>query len=92
MLRLCLVVESGATLGRGAQASHLGDFSSLLSTGSGMRGLEQRQHSGSVAVHTGLAALRHVGSSWARDRTHVPCIARRIVKHWTTREALNNPA
>ena len=37
--------------------------------------------------HVGLVALRHVGSSWARDRTCVPCIARCIVNHWTTREA-----
>ena len=35
----------------------------------------------------GLIALRHVGSSWARDRTCVPCIARWILNHWTTREA-----
>ena len=30
---------------------------------------------------------RHVGSSPTRDRTCVPCIARRILNHWTTREA-----
>ena len=36
---------------------------------------------------TGLAALKHVGSSQTRDWTHVPCIARRILNHWTTREA-----
>ena len=28
-----------------------------------------------------LVALRHVGSSWTRDRTHVPCIGRRILNH-----------
>ena len=37
--------------------------------------------------HTGLAALRHLGSSWTRDRTHVSCIGRQILYHWTTREA-----
>ena len=34
-----------------------------------------------------LAALRHVESSWTRDRTHVPCIGRRrILIRRTTRE------
>ena len=32
----------------------------------------------------GSTALRHVGSSWPRGGTHVPCIGRRIVNHWTT--------
>ena len=35
---------------------------------------------------TGLVAPRHVGSSRTRDQTHGPCIGRRILKHWTTRE------
>ena len=35
---------------------------------------------------TGLVALRHVESSWIRDQIHVPCIGRRILCHWTTRE------
>ena len=33
----------------------------------------------------GLVTPRHVGSSWVRDRTRVPC--RQIPNHWTTREA-----
>ena len=37
--------------------------------------------------HTGLVAPRHVGSSWTRAQTHVPCIGRRILNHCTTREA-----
>ena len=36
--------------------------------------------------HMGLNALRHVGSSWTRDQTYVPCIGRQIPNHWTTRE------
>ena len=36
--------------------------------------------------HTGLVVPRHVGSSWTRARTHVPCIGRRILNHCTTRE------
>ena len=37
--------------------------------------------------HTGLVAPWHVGSSWTRTRTHVPCIGRRILNHCATREA-----
>ena len=35
----------------------------------------------------GPAALRHVGSSWTRARTHFPCIGRQTFNHCTTREA-----
>ena len=35
----------------------------------------------------GLSCSRHVGSSPTRDQTLVPCIARQILNHWTTREA-----
>ena len=35
----------------------------------------------------GLVAPRHVGSSWTRARTHVPCIGRRILNQCATREA-----
>ena len=31
-------------------------------------------------------ALWHMGSSWTRYQTHVPCIGRQILNHWTTRE------
>ena len=34
----------------------------------------------------GLVAPWHVGSSWTRARTHVPCIGRRILNHCATRE------
>ena len=36
----------------------------------------------------GLAAWRHVGSSWIRDSTCVSCIGRQILYHWPTRESL----
>ena len=39
--------------------------------------------------HMGFVAPRHTGSSWTRDRTSVPCIARQILYLWTTREAPN---
>ncbi|XP_067580499.1 myotubularin-related protein 8 isoform X2 [Pseudorca crassidens] len=40
---------------------------------------------------TGLATLRHVGSSRTRAQTHVPCISRRTLNHCATREAHNVP-
>ena len=41
----------------------------------------------SVVVAHGFSCPGHVGSSWPRDRTHVPCIGSQILNHWTTREA-----
>ena len=35
---------------------------------------------------TGLVAPRHVGSSWVRARTRVPCIGWQIFNHRTTKE------
>ena len=34
----------------------------------------------------GLVALQHVESSWTRDQTHVLCIGRWVLNHWTMRE------
>ena len=34
----------------------------------------------------GLATLQHVGSSWTRDQTHVPCVDMWSLNHWATRE------
>ena len=36
--------------------------------------------------YTGLVAPWQVGSSRIRDQTHVPCIRRWVLNHWTTRE------
>ena len=52
---------------------------------SGSRALERRLSS---CGDMGLVAPRHVGSSWTRDRTHVPCIGRQILNHCATREVL----
>ena len=38
-------------------------------------------------LHMGFVAPQHVRSSQTRDQTGVPCIARRILNHWTTKEA-----
>ena len=34
----------------------------------------------------GLVAPQHMGSSWTRDQTHVPCVGRQILNHCATRE------
>ena len=39
--------------------------------------------------HTDLVTPWHVGSSQTRVRTCVPCIGRRILNHWTSREVPN---
>ena len=39
---------------------------------------------------SGLVALWHLGSSWARDQTHVPCTGRWILNYWITKKAPNS--
>ena len=39
--------------------------------------------------HTGLVAPQHVGSPWTRDRTHVPCIGRRVLICWNSQHVFN---
>ena len=75
--------QAGATLHRGARASH-------------RRGLSRcgAQAPDAQAQHlwlTGLAAPRHVGSSRSGARTRVPCIGRRTPNHCATREAQYGP-
>ena len=58
-----------------------------------VRGLQQLWLAGSRVQaqqlwRMGLVALRHVGSSWTRARTHVPYIGRWILNHCASREAL----
>ena len=88
------VGRAGATLHCGAWASHCSGFSCC---GAQARALGVQTSvvvacglwsTGSVAVvHEGLVAPLHVGSSWTRDRTRVPCIGRQILNHCATREA-----
>ena len=40
----------------------------------------------SCAAVKSLHAPRHVGSSRTKDRTHVPCVGRWVLNHWTTKE------
>ena len=71
MRRLSLVVASGGY-------SSLRWLLLLQSTGS----RAQAQY----LWHTGFVALRHVGSSFTRARTHVPYIGRRILRHCAIKE------
>ena len=70
----------GATLHRGARASHCRGLSHC-----GAQAPDAQAQSSWV---TGLAALRHVGSFQTRARTRVPCIGRQILNHCATRESL----
>ena len=38
--------------------------------------------------HPGLAAPWHMDSFLTRNQTHVPCIGRQILNHWTPKEVL----
>ena len=77
---LSLVAASGATLHRGARASHCRGLSCC--------GAQAPDAQAQQLWLTGLAAPRHVGSSQNGTRTRVPCIGRRIPNHCATREAL----
>ena len=71
--------QVGATLHRGARASH---YRGLIRCGAQAPDAQAQQ-----LRPTGLAAPRHVGSSRAGARTRVPCIGRRIPNRCATREA-----
>ena len=70
----------GATLHRGARASHHRG----LSCGAQAPDAQAQQ-----PWLTGPVAPRHAGSSQTRARTRVPCIGRQTLNHCATREALN---
>ena len=53
------------------------------------RGLQQLRLAVQLSRSTRLVTPWHVGSSRTRAQTRVPCIARQILNHWTTREAPN---
>ena len=71
--------QAGATLHRGARASH---YRGLSCCGAQAPDVQAQQ-----LWLTGLVAPRHVGSSQTRARTRVPCISRQILNHCATREA-----
>ena len=71
--------QAGATLHRGARASHCCSLSCC--------GAQAPDTQAQQLWLTGPAAPRHVGSSQTRARTRVPCISRQILNHCATREA-----
>ena len=64
----------------GVQASHCSGFSFCRAQALGA-------WASVVAVH-GLVALQDVGSFWPRNQTGIPCIARQIPNHRTTKKCL----
>ena len=71
--------QVGATLHRGARASHY--------RGPSRRGAQAPDAQAQQLRLTGPAAPRHVGSSQTRAQTRVPCISRQTPNHCATREA-----
>ena len=71
--------QAGATLPRGARASH---YRGLSCCGAQAPDAQAQQ-----LWLTGLVTPRHVGSSQTRAGTRVPCIGRQILNHCATREA-----
>ena len=56
--------------------------------GSSIHGIFHGLEWGAIAFSglTSLVALNHVSPSHIRDWTHIPCIGRKILSQWTTRE------
>ena len=71
--------QAGATLHRGARASHY--------RGPSRCGAQAPDAQAQQLWLTGPVAPRHVGSSQTRARTRVPCISRQTLNHCATREA-----
>ena len=73
------MLRAGATLHRGARASH---YRGLSCCGAQAPDAQAQQ-----LWLRGPVAPQHVGSSQTRARTRVPCTGRRTPNHCTTREA-----
>ena len=85
------VFDAACGLYLAAQASHCDGFSCCTAWAPGHRAQQLRlpgSRAHDLQLCTGLVALQHVGSSRIRDRTHVPCVGRRILYHWITGEVL----
>ena len=82
-----------AILSCGVQASHCSGFSCRIGFSNCGTWVQQLWLAGSRAQaqqlwRVGLVALQHVGSSWTRARTRVPCVGRQILNHCATKEVL----
>ena len=76
----------GATPHCSAWASHCSGFSCCGAPALGARASVVVAHGLQQLWHAGLVAPQHVGSSWTRAQTCVPCIGRQILYHCATRE------
>ena len=74
--------QAGATLHRGARASHHRGLSRC--------GAQAPDAQAQQLWLTGPATPRHAGSSQTRARTRVPCIGRQTLNHCATREDPND--
>ena len=77
---LSLVMASWGYSSLGARAAHRGSFSHCRAQALGVGASVATAHRLSCG-----GALRHVGSSWIRDQTHVSCIGRQVSIHCGTR-------
>ena len=67
--------EARTSLHCGAQVPHYSGFSCFSS-----------RLQASVVVEHGLSDSKACGILWIKDQTHVSCIGRQILSHWTIRE------
>ena len=72
----------------GAWASHCGGFSCCEAWALGLWESVVAVHGFSSCGNKLSCSLAH-GIFWTKDWTHIPCIARQILNHWTIRETLN---
>ena len=84
---LSLVAASGSYSSLWCAGFSLSWLPLLQSTGSRCAGFSSCGTRGQQLWHTDLVALRHVGSSQARDGTRIPCTGRQVLNHRATREA-----
>ena len=80
-----LLIVVASLVGRSIGSRRV-DFSSCTTPGQELLHAGSRMHGLSSCGGMGLVAPQHVESSQTRDQTHVPCIGRQILYHWTTRE------
>ena len=78
--------EQGLLSSCDVQASHFGGFSCCRAQALGAWA-QQLQRLSTVVVAHGSSCSETCGIFLVRDGTHVPCIGRWILNHWTTREA-----
>ena len=91
LLRLSLAAAHRGYSSWGVRAPHCSSFSWCGAQAPGTQAQQLQLPSSRAQAqslwHKGLIAPKHVGSSQTRDQTRVSFTGRRILYHWTTREA-----